>query len=661
MNFRIPAILYLFFIPALSMAQIDTNTVVYSWKLDPTFSNRQRVAVDTALDNFEIRDPLLKKYTSFSTLGNLSQPAESNIFTERDEGPEFILINPFFPYMQRFDQINYINTRKPFTQISYNRGGSSQNKEEWLDAFHTQNLSKILNIGLHYRTINSMGQYSFQKVRNNSFGLFSSRNGKMWSYHASINYNKIIADENGGVAGDSVITDTTYQFTKDIPTLFKGVDNPPTHEPDVYSIVRDLNIFTSQELNIRKKKNSADSTVTIRNIKLFYPKIVYIFQLDRASRVFIDKNNLVGYDAGLYPEIHFSTGSTHDSLTYLDVTNAFRLQFQGKKSNHYFVDYNYELQQYSMVAPAQNPGDTLSQHWFISERVSIPGLSVHNRLYNSFLTSGFNKVFVNHVELNAYGKLYLAGYRAGDIYLSGNLRLFTGKAGKQNSLLFSASNEVRTPSFIYTHYVSNNYIWTRNFKPVTTNRLSIDLSVSSKKFDIQADYRLIYNFIYFDKEAFPTQHNYGLSVLTVSALKQFDFWKITSLNKVVYQKTDDQEILGLPEFSVVSSTYLTHLINFRATGGKLLTMLGFDLWYNTKYYADAYQPALTTFYRQSEKKMGGHPYIDPFLNVQLKRFRVYLKFEHVNSSIGNKDYFSVLHYPRNERNFKFGLSWTFYD
>jgi len=103
------------------------------------------------------------------------------------------------------------------------------------------------------------------------------------------------------------------------------------------------------------------------------------------------------------------------------------------------------------------------------------------------------------------------------------------------------------------------------------------------------------------------------------------------------------------------------MINFRATGGKLLTMIGFDLFFNTKYYADAYMPSLASFHRQNEKQLGNYPYFDAFLNIQLKRFRFFLKVEHLNAGWIDKNYFSVLHYPRNGRDLKFGLSWTFYD
>ena len=143
--------------------------------------------------------------------------------------------------------------------------------------------------------------------------------------------------------------------------------------------------------------------------------------------------------------------------------------------------------------------------------------------------------------------------------------------------------------------------------------------------------------------------------------KDFSFWKVKSSNRVAYQTVSNESVLSLPKLVLNSSTYLEHMFNFTSTGGKLLTMIGFDLHYNTKYYADAYMPPLSSFYQQRRKMLGNYPYLDVFLNVQLKKVRFFIEFEHVNTGWLDKNYFTVLHYPMNERNLKFGLSWTFYD
>ena len=56
------------------------------------------------------------------------------------------------------------------------------------------------------------------------------------------------------------------------------------------------------------------------------------------------------------------------------------------------------------------------------------------------------------------------------------------------------------------------------------------------------------------------------------------------MGKLVYQKSENENVLALPEIAFYNSTYLKHLINFKSTGGKVLAMVGFDLFYNTKYY-----------------------------------------------------------------------------
>ncbi|MBN2482440.1 MAG: hypothetical protein JXB19_11930 [Bacteroidales bacterium] len=643
------------------IGSVDTSTVIYSWTLDRCYIDLERVEVDTNLETFQVRNPALQNYTTVSTLGNYSLPTISNLFTERERDQEFILVNTYYPFMKHFWNTTYINTRKPFTNLTYLSGGSGLNKEELLDAFHSQNISGILNAGFHLTTSRALGQYRFQKTKNNSFKLFSSYSGSTYSYHFNININKIIADENGGIYDDASITDTVYAYTKDIPTLFGGVDNPPTHNPDAYREIRNINTFMIHELALRSAGLQSDS-IDKRRFSFFNPALAYIFYLDRTINLFNDKDPSAGYQGGLYRDILINENTTMDSLYYWKLYNGLRIKFQGRQQNRYFIDYAYDLMHYSMVIPSMNPeADTLLRHWFISQEIKLPSINYNNNIYNSHISSGFSRIFANRIEMDLFGRYYLSGYRKGDLHLSGNLKFFLSRSRTGNHLNIGAVNEIKTPDFLYTHYASNNFIWTNNFKRTVLNHLSIILSISSKKFEFKGDYYLLRDFIFLNRDALPEQYHNNLSVLVISLARRFDFWKVTTDNILAFQKVSNGSVLGLPEMVANSSTYLTHLFNFRTTGGKLLTMIGFDLKYNTKYYADAYMPPLASFYRQNEKKLGNYPYFDVFLNIQLKRLRFFLKLDHVNSGWIDRNYFTVLHYPMNERSLKFGLSWTFYD
>jgi hypothetical protein len=349
-------------------------------------------------------------------------------------------------------------------------------------------------------------------------------------------------------------------------------------------------------------------------------------------------------------------------MVYWKLSNSARLQFQGRRNNHYFIDYSYEMHNYSMsVKPDSVVNDSIEKFWFITEYYRPQGLSYNSRMYNSYLSSGFTKLFANRIEMNFYGRYFVSGYRFGDFLLAADMRIILGKLSMPITLWAKIENELKAPDYLYTHYFSNNYVWVNNFKKTSRNHLSTNLAISSKKFDIQGDYYLLSNVIYLDEKAVPTIYRNTLSVFSLGLTKQFDFWKITSRNKLIYQKSENRNVLDLPEIAFNNSTYLKHLFNFRSTGGKLLAMLGFDMFYNTKYYASAYMPSLASFHRQSNKRIGNYPYFDVFLNLQLKRFKFFVKMEHVNSGWIDQNYFSVLHYPRNRRDLKFGLSWTFYD
>ena len=54
-------------------------------------------------------------------------------------------------------------------------------------------------------------------------------------------------------------------------------------------------------------------------------------------------------------------------------------------------------------------------------------------------------------------------------------------------------------------------------------------------------------------------------------------------------------------------------------------------------------------------------FVDFFLNVKIKTVRVFIKADHLNSSMSGNNYMITPHYPANDRTFKLGISWRFWD
>ena len=64
---------------------------------------------------------------------------------------------------------------------------------------------------------------------------------------------------------------------------------------------------------------------------------------------------------------------------------------------------------------------------------------------------------------------------------------------------------------------------------------------------------------------------------------------------------------------------------------------------------------------ENNVETGGYPVINAYLNFHIKHTRFFVMFSHVNSGMGNKEYFLTPHYPLNERIFRFGVSWNFFN
>ena len=58
-------------------------------------------------------------------------------------------------------------------------------------------------------------------------------------------------------------------------------------------------------------------------------------------------------------------------------------------------------------------------------------------------------------------------------------------------------------------------------------------------------------------------------------------------------------------------------------------------------------------------KLGNYPWVNVYANFHLKNCRFYIMMSHVNCGSGH--YFMVPHYPTNQRVFRFGISWNFFN
>ena len=154
-------------------------------------------------------------------------------------------------------------------------------------------------------------------------------------------------------------------------------------------------------------------------------------------------------------------------------------------------------------------------------------------------------------------------------------------------------------------------------------------------------------------------YNKELLLLSGNFEKHFRFSGYNSENKILVQYTTANDVLRLPLVAIYTSNYWDQPF-FK---GALITDLGFDFYYTTRYKASAYMPPTGVYYLQNDRDVGGYPFLDVFLALRIKRTRIFVSWNNLLQGVGliGNNYFTTYRYPMKPRHIRFGLVWTFYD
>ena len=263
-----------------------------------------------------------------------------------------------------------------------------------------------------------------------------------------------------------------------------------------------------------------------------------------------------------------------------------------------------------------------------------------------------------YLDWNADVKFHLFGYRRQDLSVGGDVAFKVYVRGRPMTLKGSLRHEIRTPGYWTESYFSNHFVWSNSFSKESETRFSVTFSAPQIGLELGGYQSLLGDRIYYGADQLPAQYGGTVTVSGLYAQKDFRFGGLHLNHRVLYQYSSAEEVVPVPAISA----YLSYYFEFNVVKNVLRLQLGLDGRYNTSYYAFGYNPATAQFYNQREKKLGNYPMIDVFAAAKWKRMRILIKMQHLNENMfGDRNYFTVLHYPQNPRMFKLGVSWSFYD
>ncbi len=562
---------------------------------------------------------------TFADLGNSGSAYKPTFFYFPEFSNFNFGIHSFDAYRLLPDSLRYFHAQKPYTELDFMMGRA---KELKLNLIHSQHVYKGLSLGVQARFTSSPGLYLQQmsNYRGVAFNGSYHTPNKRYGLLAHYLNDRFYAQENGGIIYDSVFTDNTESNRKAILVNLNDAQNKN----------RTASVFLQQYFNLRKPQPVvSDSIHPVSRTRFDFGRLVHTFQYQRETWSYFDNQ----IPQNFYPNIYSDSLKTADSLSWMQVSNT-------------LVYTNIVPDTASRQFPFQYSfGITYQYHKLYFTDDSTATSTNFTQIYPFATLKG---VIGRKTFFTATGKLSLSDYTAGDFNLSGNFYQFFGDKNN-GKISLTASMGQNNPAYYYKYYYSNSFRWDRELS--TQPYQTLQFGVEFKGYQATVRLQRISNYTYFNSSIEPTQYEDPCSVAGASFSKVFNWrnWKLDA--SLSWQQSSNDTVISLPDFA--AKTAVSY--NVPMFQGALHIQFGVALSYNTAYYADAYMPALRAFYSQQELKTGNYPYLDVFANLRIKRARLFLKYQHLNSWFGNYNYFMVPHYPGADAAFKFGVNWVFYD
>ncbi|WP_156168925.1 putative porin [Kordia jejudonensis] len=525
---------------------------------------------------------------------------------------------------EEVEDVRYFNVPTPTTELFFK---TAMEQGQLIDAFITMNTSKRMNLSISYKGMRSLGKYQNILSSTGNFRFTTNYRTKndRYALRAHFYSQDVLNNENGGLTetgladfqnGVEEFTDRSrlsVQFSQNAQNILVGKR---------YYIEHDYKIF-------KQKDSLRDSNLRIGHTFNYETKY-YIFDQLAQNDFLGDSFITTGIRDRSQLRKLFNQGSvSYTTKTFGDV----KFKANHTKYNYFFNSILFNTTN-NNVLPNKIEGDV----------VAVGGEWRHT---------------IAGIDLRADLLANLSGELGGNYFKGQAKYKFNEDASAEASIVINS----KAPNFNFIINQSDyiDYNWRTDFEKERTQ--SLNFSFKSKKW-VNADvsFTSMDNYAYFSgldasQQITPLQSPDAITYLKVKVGKEFRYGKFALNNTIMYQNvTQTGDIFNVPELVTRNTLYYTDNWFKKA----LFIQTGVTFSYFTEYNADGYNPLIGEFFSQNQQKIGNFPRIDVFINAKVRRTRIYLKAEHLNSSLTGYDFFSAPNYPYRDFVVRFGLVWNFF-
>ncbi len=586
-------------------------------------ANRDSTYLDTTLT--------IKKHYKFNYLrkDNFELLKYSNIgqtYNELTHNFDFLSFLPKFSFSSKnhaylkSKEIKYFQVPTPLTELLFK---TVMKQGQHTDAFFSSNISEKFNFSIAFKGLRSLGNYQNILSGSKQFRFTTKYNSSNNRYNFRLHFvsQGFENQENGGLTDESITN-----FESEDP-LFNERSKLSAKFEDAVNYFSSKRYYLDHQFLLTKKKDSTQKNSFSIGHRFEYETINNTYEQDQASEFYGIINS------GLNGISDKSEIKTTLNEFYTDLNSNFLGKIQV-----IYTNYNYRYKSNSL----SNEFDGFNQN-------------------ENALSFKFNRnIFGHHLKATVSNSLF--GDRLGNLI---NATIVSNKQ-KKFKYEFGLNISSKHPGFYYELYKSGytDINWKKDINK--TQIENIFLKFKSIKFgDLRFDFRLIDNYTYFslisqNKTLKPVVNQLGSSIdyLKIKWNKEFKFGKFALDNSLVYQKVNqDGDYLNIPVLLSRNTIYYSNTI----LKGAMFFQTGISIKYFSKYYSNEYNPIISSFHIQNEKKIGGFPLVDLFVNAKIKQTRLFLKAEHFNSTFTGNNFYSSPSYPYRDFIIRFGLVWNFFN
>ena len=576
--------------------------------------NNDTILLDTTLNINKFYEFNFRRKDNFELIkpNNVGQSYNNLSYVLNESNYPIIGYNANKTQLQSSDDIYFYDVAYPMTELLFK---SVFSQGQLTDVLFTTNVNRKLNFSLGFKALRSLGKYQNSLSGSKSFTFTYNYNSKKFSSKLFYLSQKLEKHESGGLSLTSISDfeseDPVFNERSKLNVKFEDAVNV-YFQRDFYS----HNIF---KLSDNKKNFSLNHTLHYVTVNNSY-----------------NQSLINNYYGGLIGGIT----TVDDKFKFRSINNKISFDI----SNFIFdfaeiglINFNYE---------------------YFNLNSSNEKIKENSNLFSMKLTKNFK---ILDLDFDLQKKI--SGDRIGD-----RLKVVLKPAKRYNLDLNIKLSSVKShPGLIYDNYYSgfSGLNWTNRNDLINTS--SILINYINKKFgQFSLSGSIINNYVYVstqnsDIESYIPQINqaeFDIKLFKLKYVKNFIFGKFSMNNSLLIQDVNQNDnVLNIPDFVYRNSFFITEKI-FKNV---LEIQSGFNFKIFSKFFINEYNPVISTFHIQDNRKIGGFPIIDFFLNAKIRQTRLFFIFEHINSSLSENNFFTTPSIPYRDSNFRFGLNWNLFN